>query len=290
MAFLSCGYGSDVGRIRNHNEDSFVVDPQLGLWLVADGMGGHSGGEVASAIASLVVHQRVAGGLSLREAIQDAHLAILAAAEQGDGIKGMGATLVALHARDLHYEIAWVGDSRAYLWDSAEPALSQLSHDHSYVQLLVDRGVLSEREAVGHPQAHVVLQALGVPERHELRVSRSSGQWQRGQRILLCSDGLSGELDAVELGQILGSGVDEQVQADRLIQAALTHGGRDNISAIVVAAPQDAPQALNLDATVPRAEPAPAPRSASPKFDRRLGYLGAAVLGVLLIVLAFFLV
>jgi protein phosphatase len=289
MVSLSCGYGSDVGRIRDHNEDSFVVDPSLGLWLVADGMGGHQGGEVASAIAGMAVRQRVAAGRALSEAIQDAHQAILSAGEQGDGTKGMGATLVALRASGLSYEIAWVGDSRAYLWDPSHASLSQLSHDHSYVQLLVDRGELSAQEAACHPQAHVVLQALGVPERHELRVSRSSGQWQRGQRILLCSDGLSGELDAVELRRIMAARVSEQVQADRLIQAALVHGGRDNISVIVVAAPRDAPQPLNLDATLPHTGPVPARGALADKFDRRIGYLGVAVLGVLLVMLALYL-
>ncbi|MFC6672947.1 PP2C family protein-serine/threonine phosphatase [Marinobacterium aestuariivivens] len=287
MPSLSFGYGSDVGRIRDHNEDSYVVDPQLGLWLVADGMGGHQGGEVASAIAGLTVHQGVARGQSLLDAIQDAHQAILSAGEQGDGNKGMGATLVALRGQGLSYEIAWVGDSRAYLWDAAERALHRLSHDHSYVQWLVDKGELSEQEAASHPQAHVVLQALGATERTPLRVSRTSGQWQRGQRILLCSDGLNGELDDARLSLVLGGGDSEQMQADRLIQDALAHGGRDNVSVIVVSAPEDAPAAASLDATLPMM--APSPMSVSARSGRRLGYLGVAVLCVLLIVLVLYL-
>jgi len=267
--------GSDVGRSRDHNEDSYVVDPQLGLWLVADGMGGHQGGEVASAIAGMVVHQSVARGCSLQQAIKQAHQAILDAGEQGDGAKGMGATLVALSSNGLDYEIAWVGDSRAYLWDPANRGLYRLSHDHSYVQWLVDKGELSEQEAAHHPQAHVVLQALGTSARQELRVSRSSGQWQRGQRILLCSDGLSGELDDTRLEAILASEDNEHALVERLIQAALAGGGRDNISAIVVSAPDDAPEALCLDATLPRVDPA-APAQALPA--RRSSYLAAALL------------
>jgi len=285
MALLSCGYGSDAGCIRDHNEDSYVVDPQLGLWLVADGMGGHQGGEVASAIAGLTIHQAIVQGCTLNEAIQQAHQAILAAGEQGAGVKGMGSTVVALLGNGLDYEIAWVGDSRAYLWDVTDAAFYQLSHDHSYVQWLVDKGELSEEDAPNHPQSHIVLQALGSSDRQRLRVSRISGQWRRGQRILLCSDGLSGELDDNQIGTIMRAGDPEQTQAERLIQAALEHGGRDNVSTIIVSAPAEAPAPVSLEATLPHSDLVPSlvPSSLLGKW---LPYVVIGVLCLLLIALA----
>ncbi len=234
MSTISYGDGSDVGRVRELNEDRYYADSELGLWLVADGMGGHRGGDVASTIASATVVEAIRAGRSLSEAIQRAHDAVLAAAEQGQGAPNMGSTIVALRVSDQrNYEIAWVGDSRAYLWDGQ---LHQLSRDHSYVQWLVDRGEISEEQARKHPKSNVITQALGV-RGQGIRVDCRSGTLNKGQKILLCSDGLNGEVSDAEISKIMMSEGNEQSLVDRLIETALQRGGRDNVSVLVISAP-----------------------------------------------------
>ncbi|MCK5396477.1 MAG: serine/threonine-protein phosphatase, partial [Gammaproteobacteria bacterium] len=119
---------TDVGKIREHNEDSYCVNQNLGLYVVADGMGGHASGEVASEIAITAIEQQIKQGNSLVEAIEVAHLAIIKGVETGAGKPGMGTTVVAVQLMDDAYTLAWVGDSRAYLWSDG---LSQISKDHS---------------------------------------------------------------------------------------------------------------------------------------------------------------
>jgi protein phosphatase len=234
MSTISYGDGSDVGLVRKLNEDSYYADSELGLWLVADGMGGHRGGDVASTIASATVVEAVRSGMSLNEAIQLAHDEVLAAGERGLGAPNMGSTIVALRVHNHRdYEVAWVGDSRAYLWDGQ---LYQLSRDHSYVQWLVDRGEISEEQARKHPKSNVITQALGV-RGQSIRVDCQNGTLEKGQKILLCSDGLNGEVSDTEISKIMMSDGSEQSLVDRLIEAALQRGGRDNISVLVVSAP-----------------------------------------------------
>ncbi len=234
MSGISYGDGSDAGRVRELNEDSYYADSELGLWLVADGMGGHRGGKVASTIACETVVEAVRSGMSLREAIQFAHDEVLAAGERGEGAPDMGSTIVALRVQNRRdYEVAWVGDSRAYLWDGQ---LRQLSRDHSYVQWLVDRGEISEDQARRHPKSNVITQALGV-HGQGIRVECLNGQLGKGEKILLCSDGLNGEVSDGEISRIMRSDASEQSLVDRLIEAALQRGGRDNISVLVVSAP-----------------------------------------------------
>jgi serine/threonine protein phosphatase PrpC len=136
---------TDVGLLRDNNEDAIWSDAKLGLWVVADGMGGHAAGEVASEITIRVISDSIRQGLGLKEAIDAAHQAVLDAALDGSGRYGMGSTVVALHSVGNRFEIAWVGDSRAYLWSDREKdgfSLQQLTIDHSYVQMLYQSGML----------------------------------------------------------------------------------------------------------------------------------------------------
>lgn len=236
-----CRFGgaTDTGNRRDHNEDAWHADPESGLWLVTDGMGGHEAGEVASDIVREVVGNAVMQGQSLTGAIHTAHQAVLDAGREGRGVWGMGATIVALHVRGFDYEIAWVGDSRIYLWDGER--LSQISHDHSVVQDLLDQGYITPEEALVHPEKNLITQALGSIDLQDVIVDTLTGQLLKGQQILLCSDGLNDEVRDEQISDILAQGQSEQDTVNALIQAALTNGGSDNVTAVLVSAPDDAP-------------------------------------------------
>jgi protein phosphatase len=239
MPRYAYGAGTDTGRIRSHNEDCFRAEPELGLWLVADGMGGHQGGEVASAIAGDVIVDKTRNGQPLTMPIEEAHTAILKAVRDGEGPAGMGTTLVALKMNQQGYEVAWVGDCRAYLWDGKK--LRQLTKDHSYVQYLVDQGVLAASEADHHSHQNFITQALGATETDGIKVDAIRDVMHRGEKILLCSDGLTKEVGDADIAVILSSGRDEQETVDRLIRTALENGGSDNVTAVLVSAGHDAP-------------------------------------------------
>ncbi|MDH3715768.1 MAG: protein phosphatase 2C domain-containing protein [Gammaproteobacteria bacterium] len=227
------GAGTDVGLARDHNEDAYLVNDELGLWIVADGMGGHEAGEVASAIAVQTVNAAVARGEPLDRAMNLAHKAVLKGSRKGGpGVAGMGCTCVAARIADNAYEVAWVGDSRAYHWDGAQ--VSQISHDHSYVQTLVDLGVINEQEAIDHPDRSVLTQCLGSRSVDQLEVGITTGSLAPGDSLLLCSDGLTGEVDDSGITEIMADSGDEQVAVDRLIIAALENGGSDNVTVVVV--------------------------------------------------------
>src|SRR5690606_8775679 len=173
--------GSDKGLHRGNNEDSYLSKPDCGLWLIADGMGGHEAGEVASAIVAETVGKAFDGKASdnkpldnnaLVESIQQAHRSVLDAVRQGLGAMGMGSTVVALASNDRDYQVAWVGDSRAYLWipNSDGGTLKRLSTDHSYVQMLLASGAIAEEEAANHPDKNVITQCIGSPDVQEVQV------------------------------------------------------------------------------------------------------------------------
>ena len=239
MAGLLYGASTDIGNVRGHNEDCYLAEPSLGFWLVADGMGGHAAGEVASDIAVKSIGGAVANSVNLIDAIQTAHKSILESPAKGIGKKGMGSTVVAIQVCGMHYKVAWVGDSRAYLWNGQ---LKQISKDHSLVQMLIDSGNLSEREAMNHPQKNLIYQHLGAPDTDELNVGVVEGQFYRGQKILLCSDGLSDELPKDEIADVFVESNDDQQIADKLIDKVLATAANDNVTVVVVAAPDDAPE------------------------------------------------
>ncbi len=230
---LEFGHLTHAGLRRSLNEDTYYGDGELSLWLVADGMGGHLNGEIASAIARETVVREVRAGNSLDGAIRLAGEEITRASHGRSETLPMGTTLVAARLRGAHYQVAWVGDSRAYLW--RPQGLLQLSQDHSYVQELVANGSLTHEQARSHPQRNVVTQALGVTDPRQLRVEQCEGELQPGMQLLLCSDGLTEEVDDRGIARILAhTECSAQECVDGLVAAALDGGGSDNITVLLI--------------------------------------------------------
>jgi len=235
------GASTDTGAVRKLNEDAHLANPESGLWLVADGMGGHQSGDVASAITRDTVAERFASGDDLTSAIQVAHTKILDESAHRENSSGMGSTIVAVSLDGIDYEIAWVGDSRAYLWDGN---LMQITQDHSYVRDLVESGAITPEEAKTHPSRHLLIRCLGAEgDGKPLGVETRRGRFSRGQELMLCSDGLTVELTDEEIGNILAEAAPAQDKVDRLVRAAVDHGGHDNITVILLTAPEKAPGA-----------------------------------------------
>lgn len=225
------GSRTDIGCVREHNEDSLVVQPPL--YVVCDGMGGHAAGEVASEIAIDVVAQRaprVADAEGLGQAVEEANLAIIRAGKNGVGRAGMGTTCTAAILDGTRLVIAQVGDSRAYLLHAGH--LQQLTRDHSLVADLVESGQITLEEARTHPNRSVITRALGSDPRmqcdlYEINVAE-------GDRLMLCSDGLYSMIRDDHIENILNSTPDSQDAADALAEAAIAAGGHDNVTTIVV--------------------------------------------------------
>ncbi len=228
---------TETGRVRANNQDAILVDEAAGVWLVADGMGGHAGGAEASRLARKTVRAALSDGASLRSAILAAHATIRAAQEVRPELIDMGTTIVALVERSNRYEIGWVGDSRAYLFDIATRELTLLTRDHNLAGLMVEAGAISASEAAHHPKRHVLTDCLGLHSDSEPRIDEFSGRWQAGQLLLLCSDGLSGELDEASMASTLA--LDQSLDAigNRLMAMAMEAGARDNVSLVLVRSP-----------------------------------------------------
>ena len=232
------GARTDVGRIRDGNEDSFVAID--GLYFVADGMGGHSAGEVASAIAVGTLsdlHTSADGGLAdedqVADAVSTANLAIFMEAIDDPSKAGMGTTLTGLVVTDASSNkivVANVGDSRTYLWRHGE--LRQVTKDHSHVQSLVDRGAITRAEARVHFQRNIVLRAMGIES--YVDVDTFPLDVEDGDRFIICSDGLVDEAADDEIEVEIREATDVQDLADRLVNLANRNGGRDNITVVVV--------------------------------------------------------
>lgn len=222
---------SHPGHKRGHNEDCYQASPEQQLWLVADGVGGHSNGEVASAIVRDTLDKDLAKGSSLIDAIHHSHAEILKEIATREG-SNMGSTVVALHLKESAYEVAWVGDSRAYLFDGEK--IKQITRDHNPVSEMLARGAITPEQAANHPERNVLSQSLGVSDTITVSPDRIRGEIQTGQQILLCSDGLTDELTDSEIEKIMSveRNPDDQVKA--LIQGALDSGGRDNVTVVVV--------------------------------------------------------
>lgn len=235
------------GLVRSINEDCYEADPEIGLWLVADGVGGHAGGEIASELTRATVREVFRRTGDLRAAIAAAHAAVLDAIRRGAGKSNMGSTVVALALHGRDYEIAWVGDSRAYLWDGR---LTLLTRDHSLVEALLAKGVITQDEAFNHPKRNIITQSIGVTADHELQIDSVSGVLRPGQRLLLCSDGLNDEIREREIAERLAEASSPQEQVASLLHGSLAAGGRDNVTVVVVD-----PQLER--AAAPSARPAP---------------------------------
>jgi serine/threonine-protein phosphatase Stp1 len=222
-----------VGRVRKTNEDSILVLPGQKIWVVADGMGGHEGGDYASrvvidSIALLPPEMEAAHMLGLlRQALQAAHRTIQQESEARQAT--MGATVVALVLANGHFGALWAGDSRLYRL--REGLMELLTTDHSLVASLVEAGHLTWDEAEKHPQSNAVTRAVGVGE--ELQLDKIHGETRPGDRFLLCSDGLNKYATIAELGAAIHD-VPIEVVTDKLVRMALDRGGADNVSVIVV--------------------------------------------------------
>ncbi len=233
---------SDRGRVRDSNEDSVLELPEDGLFAVADGMGGHAAGEIASRLAVETLEQRLAGdgGLppaeQVTEVVREANRTILRDADENPGRSGMGTTLTALTlAPDGRWRIGHVGDSRAYLCRDDE--LRQVTTDHSWVGKRVAAGELTREEARRHPMSSVLERALGTSR--DVEVDVEEGRAEAGDLYLLCSDGLTDMLPHAELESLLsesapGPEANLDDLADRLVSAANRSGGRDNITVVLV--------------------------------------------------------
>jgi protein phosphatase len=232
---LKWGAFSDVGMVRQQNEDSFLAEETL--FVVADGMGGHNAGEVASALAVTTLKAGARLGIDdaevFRELVQQANSAIYTASLDDSTQSGMGTTVTALsivEGEEPRVLVANVGDSRAYLWRSG--ALSRLSVDHSYVQELVNEGIITPEAARVHPRRNIVTRALGIDR--SVNVDVFTHFVRTGDRIVLCSDGLVDEVPDTEIAKVLGQHTDPQETAEALVMVANTNGGRDNTTVIVV--------------------------------------------------------
>lgn len=224
------------GAVRTHNEDAIVSLPEIGLWAVADGAGGHAAGEVASGMLAETL-ATIQGDLSaadmlatVRAQVSAVHDALRREAQRrAEGVM-IVSTLVVLIIRDDYFACLWAGDSRAYLLRAG--ILQQITRDHSLVQELVDRGLLRREQAETHPQANVITRAVGS-EDEVVELEKVSGKLAPGDRFLLCSDGLCKSLHDDELTRLLGD-TGPTGPAVELIAAALEREARDNISALVV--------------------------------------------------------
>ncbi|NDY96440.1 serine/threonine-protein phosphatase [Wenzhouxiangella sp. C33] len=230
---------TETGQVRANNQDAILVDEAAGLWLVADGMGGHAGGAEASHLARTTVRAALNQGSSLRSAILAAHAAIRAEQALRPELTDMGTTIVAALEQDDHYEIGWVGDSRAYLFDLSTQQLCLLTRDHNLAGLMVEAGAISASEAAHHPKRHVLTDCLGLHSDGEPRVDMVKERWQANQILLLCSDGLSGELSDQTMATMLALDQSLAALGERLMSAALEAGAKDNVSLILVRSPLD---------------------------------------------------
>ena len=232
---LKWGASTDVGMVRQQNEDSYLAEENL--YVVADGMGGHNAGEVASALAVTTLKAGARTGIDtverFRELVQQANTAIYTASLDDSTQSGMGTTLTALSivaGEEPRVLVANVGDARTYLWRNG--ALTRLSVDHSYVQELVNEGIITPEEARVHPRRNIVTRALGIDR--SVVVDVFSHLVRTGDRIVLCSDGLVDEVSDADIAVVLGQHSDPQDTAEALVMVANTAGGRDNTTVIVV--------------------------------------------------------
>lgn len=226
---VEVGFATDIGRVRERNEDSVLVEPPL--YVVADGMGGHRGGDVASQIAVETMERLETDDRgSLADHVRDANRAVWERSVEDQRLTGMGTTVTAIRIDGESIALAHVGDSRAYLL--REGLLRQLTTDHTLVARMVQSGEITEEEAEVHPHRNVMTRALGTDERVE--VDEESLLLQDDDVLLLCSDGLYGMVTEDQIQAILEHSDAPQQAADRLVKAANRAGGVDNISVVVL--------------------------------------------------------
>lgn len=232
-AGILCAFRTDVGKVRANNQDAPIVSEKLRLYGVADGMGGHKGGEVASTSARDDLLRELDGKTpsvaALSGAIEEVNRQIYHQQEHDDALTGMGTTLSVLWMSDNFVYIGHVGDSRVYLLRDGE--FKQMTLDHSLVEQLVREGVLTEEEAQTHPMRNIITRAIGTDESVEVDVVVE--ERRKGDLWLACSDGLHGLVDDRQMRDALRQYAPEKA-ADVLLKAALDAGGRDNVTLVIV--------------------------------------------------------
>lgn len=232
-AGILSAFRTDVGKVRANNQDAPIVSEKLRLYGVADGMGGHKGGEVASTSARDNLLRELEGKTpsvaALSGAIEEVNRQIYHQQEHDDALTGMGTTLSVLWMSDNFVYIGHVGDSRVYLLRDGE--FKQMTLDHSLVEQLVREGVLTEEEAQNHPMRNIITRAIGTDESVEVDVVVE--ERRKGDLWLACSDGLHGLVDDRQMRDALRQYAPEKA-ADVLLKAALDAGGRDNVTLVIV--------------------------------------------------------
>jgi len=228
--WFSCA-ASELGHVRKINEDSFLDAREQALWVVADGMGGHSRGDRASQCVIENLYEFVASDTA-EDSLTDLHERLEAAntaCRKASGGQVMGSTVAVLYLHDARAFVLWAGDSRIYRNRQGE--FSQLTDDHSLVQELHRLGELTAEEAENHPSANVITRAIGVADQIEIQVREID--LNDGDRFLLCSDGLFKDVKATEVEANLAAPAPRQA-LDKLVALALRRGGTDNVTGIIV--------------------------------------------------------
>jgi len=235
MRFIALGK-TDVGKLRKENQDHFLIMNEEKVFVVADGMGGHAGGSLASTIVIDTLQKELCGKVVTRELINEAlkivNSNILSQAQDND-MEGMGTTLVlALFDEKMdEWLIAHVGDSRAYSFDEAG-AITQITADHSYVNELVKRGTITAEEAKKHPQKNILTRALGIEDGYRAEWDIISNSEIKG--LLLCSDGLYNMVENTRLEEIFASVKPVEDKVNEMVNEANVQGGLDNITAVLI--------------------------------------------------------
>ena len=226
---------SDTGKVRKHNEDSLLERPEIGLWVVADGMGGHEAGDVASQMIVSTL-KKVHEGIELNRMINDiedrlidVNKKLIQKANATAKKTTIGSTVVSMVAYGKYCIYIWAGDSRLYRLRNKE--LRQMTTDHSQVELYVEKGLISREEAAVHPHGNMITRAVGATD--DLYLDMDIQEMKKSDRYLLCSDGLTKHLNDFEIEAMLGKGTHQQC-CKALIDLTLDRGAGDNVTAIVV--------------------------------------------------------
>lgn len=222
---------SDIGLVRTSNQDCFYIDESLKWAVVADGMGGHNGGETASNMAVETIKNEISDGKSPYDAIVKANALIYEKSLREETLLGMGTTVVFCSAGDKKAEILHVGDSRAYKISNGK--MERITKDHSIVQQLIDSGTITEEQAKYHPQKNLITRAVGTE--NSVSVDFNTVDFTSGDIILLCSDGLSSYVDGDDILDIINKN-DLHTAVSKLIEKANENGGKDNVTVVLIGA------------------------------------------------------
>lgn len=237
---MRVGSLTDIGKVREINQDSFAVVPESGLYVVADGMGGHAAGEKASQTAVAIIQDRLGSGAVqaangqlldlLQTSIQEANREIINASMEDASMRGMGTTATVIVTKENQMYIGHVGDSRAYLIRNRR--IDQITDDHSIVAQLVRARAITPQEAARHPYRNVITRCLGMQV--DVEADTQQRELKAGDRLLICSDGLSGLVSDDEMLQHVLSSQDPQQTCQELVNLANERGGSDNITVVLI--------------------------------------------------------